>query len=162
MNLIWPAGWQLKSPEVNIQCVPVCFSDSDEGAYSWAWWDQVGSRRDCCPVKGQRETPADAGSRTITADRGVLLCLFNPEDMSTVLSLLFIFLFALLLTFSQELAVSEKQRRVAQQERDELADEIVNSTTGKSVSVLVLRSSDDEIKMSPFYLHIPCLIVHNT
>ncbi len=55
------------------------------------------------------------------------------------------------MTFSQELAVSDRQRRQAQQERDELADEIVNSTTGKSVSVLVLRSSNDEIKISPFY-----------
>lgn len=31
----------------------------------------------------------------------------------------------------QELAVSDRQRRQAQQERDEIADEMVNSSTGK-------------------------------
>lgn len=45
--------------------------------------------------------------------------------------------FAVILIFSQELAVSERQRRQAQQERDEMADEIVNTATGKSVSVCV-------------------------
>uniref|UniRef100_H3CRL6 Myosin, heavy chain 14, non-muscle n=1 Tax=Tetraodon nigroviridis TaxID=99883 RepID=H3CRL6_TETNG len=36
------------------------------------------------------------------------------------------------LHFSEELAVSERQRRQAQQERDEMADEMVNSTSGKT------------------------------
>lgn len=31
----------------------------------------------------------------------------------------------------QELAVSDRQKRQAQQERDETADEMVNSSTGK-------------------------------
>lgn len=35
----------------------------------------------------------------------------------------------------QELAVSERQKRQAQQERDELADEMVNSSSGKYVSL---------------------------
>lgn len=34
----------------------------------------------------------------------------------------------------QELSVSERQRRQAQQERDEIADEMVNNSTGKWVS----------------------------
>ncbi|XP_077065204.1 uncharacterized protein myh14 isoform X9 [Siphateles boraxobius] len=37
-----------------------------------------------------------------------------------------------LLQLTEELAVSERQRRQAQQERDEMADEIVNTATGKS------------------------------
>ncbi|XP_036395372.1 myosin-10 isoform X1 [Megalops cyprinoides] len=37
-----------------------------------------------------------------------------------------------LLQLTEELAVSERLRRQAQQERDEMADEIVNSSTGKS------------------------------
>uniref|UniRef100_A0A8C7J6R1 Myosin, heavy chain 14, non-muscle n=1 Tax=Oncorhynchus kisutch TaxID=8019 RepID=A0A8C7J6R1_ONCKI len=37
-----------------------------------------------------------------------------------------------LLQFTEDLSVSEKMRRQAQQERDEMADEIVNSSTGKS------------------------------
>ncbi|KAL6109418.1 uncharacterized protein ACO6RY_12550 [Pungitius sinensis] len=36
------------------------------------------------------------------------------------------------LHFTEELAVSERQRRQAQQERDEMADEIVNSSSGKN------------------------------
>ena len=35
----------------------------------------------------------------------------------------------------QELSVSERQRRQAQQERDEIADEMVNSSSGKLVSL---------------------------
>lgn len=37
----------------------------------------------------------------------------------------------------QELSVSERQRRQAQQERDEIADEMVNSSSGKLVSLSV-------------------------
>ncbi|XP_056090808.1 myosin-10 isoform X3 [Rhinichthys klamathensis goyatoka] len=37
-----------------------------------------------------------------------------------------------LLQLTEELAVSERQRRQAQQERDEMSDEIVNTATGKS------------------------------
>lgn len=37
----------------------------------------------------------------------------------------------------QELSVSERQRRQAQQERDEIADEMVNSSSGKSVSLFL-------------------------
>lgn len=33
--------------------------------------------------------------------------------------------------FVQELAVSERQKRQAQQERDEIADEMVSSSSGK-------------------------------
>lgn len=43
---------------------------------------------------------------------------------------------ALLFTV-QELSVSERQRRQAQQERDEMADEMVNNSSGKSVSLHV-------------------------
>lgn len=43
---------------------------------------------------------------------------------------------ALLFTM-QELSVSERQRRQAQQERDEMADEMVNNSSGKSVSLHV-------------------------
>lgn len=47
------------------------------------------------------------------------LCLFNPRVHAC---------------FSvQELSVSERQRRQAQQERDDLADEMVNSSSGKFV-----------------------------
>lgn len=35
--------------------------------------------------------------------------------------------------FVQELAVSERQKRQAQQERDEMADEMTNSSSGKLV-----------------------------
>lgn len=35
----------------------------------------------------------------------------------------------------QELSISERQRRQAQQERDEVADEMVNSSSGKLVSL---------------------------
>lgn len=35
----------------------------------------------------------------------------------------------------QELSVSDRQRRQAQQERDEMADEMVNNSTGKWVSL---------------------------
>ncbi|XP_031708376.1 myosin-10 isoform X2 [Anarrhichthys ocellatus] len=37
------------------------------------------------------------------------------------------------LQFSEELAVSERQKRQAQQERDEVADEMVNSSSGKNI-----------------------------
>ncbi|XP_068592506.1 myosin-10 isoform X2 [Cebidichthys violaceus] len=37
------------------------------------------------------------------------------------------------LQFTEELAVSERQKRQAQQERDEVADEMVNSSSGKNV-----------------------------
>ncbi len=36
---------------------------------------------------------------------------------------------------AQELSVSERQKRQAQQERDEMADEMVNSSSGKLVSL---------------------------
>lgn len=65
----------------------------------------------------------------------MLPCLCNPEAILNVSFILFSLSFAVILILSQELAVSERQRRQAQQERDEMADEIVNTATGKSVSV---------------------------
>uniref|UniRef100_A0AAQ5X2L1 Myosin motor domain-containing protein n=1 Tax=Amphiprion ocellaris TaxID=80972 RepID=A0AAQ5X2L1_AMPOC len=40
------------------------------------------------------------------------------------------------LQLSEELSVSERQKRQAQQERDEMADEMVNSSSGRSVNAL--------------------------
>ncbi|XDV39895.1 hypothetical protein PO909_009071 [Leuciscus waleckii] len=50
-----------------------------------------------------------------------------------------------LLQLTEELAVSERQRRQAQQERDEMADEIVNTSTGKAALIEEKRRLEGRI-----------------